>query len=59
MIVSIEKPCKCGNKDPKQFVEYDGCLGYEAIICKQCGRYCDIYKEYEADDFSKQFISKI
>jgi len=48
--------CKCGNTDPSRFAHYDGALGYEAIICKDCGRYSDHEKEYEPDDFSKKFI---
>ena len=33
--------CPCGNKDTKQAKEYDGLLGYEAVICKKCGRIHD------------------
>jgi len=54
MMISFN--CKCGNKDITKVKEYDGCLGYEAVICRVCGRYSDYDNEYEADDFSKQFI---
>ena len=50
--------CLCGNVDINKFYEYEGCLGYEAVICKVCGRYSDYYGEYEATEFSKQFIQK-
>jgi len=33
--------CKCGNHDPTKAKEYDGMLGYEAIICLKCGRVHD------------------
>jgi rubredoxin len=37
MLVSV-KPCvNCGASELSDFREYDGCLGYEAIICKKCG----------------------
>jgi len=37
MIISV-KPCEnCGASEISDFREYDGCLGYEAIICKKCG----------------------
>lgn len=49
--------CKCGNTDPKQFIEYDGSLGYEAIICSKCGRYFDHMGEYEPDEWSLEMIS--
>lgn len=48
--------CACGNTTPSEFVEYDGCLGYEAIICKHCGRFADHTGEHEADEWSKQYI---
>ena len=49
MIIKIEKPCFCGNKDKNEFLEYNGSLGYEAIICKKCGAYSDREKAYNAD----------
>jgi hypothetical protein len=50
--------CSCGNQDPKNVHEYNGMLGYEALICKTCGRYQDHNGEYEPDEFSKQFINQ-
>jgi hypothetical protein len=50
--------CPCGNKDPKKTYEYDGALGYEAIICTVCGRIHDDKGVHPADSFSKQFIKK-
>lgn len=50
--------CSCGNKDPKKAVEYDGCLGYEALICTKCGRFVDHNGEHEADEFSLALIGK-
>ena len=29
--------CPCGNQDPKKVEEYDGVLGYQALICESCG----------------------
>ena len=54
MITSFE--CSCGNTDPKKAKEYDGCLGYSAIICTECGRYYDENGEHQADEFSKSFV---
>ena len=48
--------CKCGNTDPSKAKHYDGCLGYEAIVCKCCGRYYDT-EEHEADDWSRNFVN--
>jgi len=50
--------CLCGNKDPKKTYEYDGALGYEAIICTVCGRIHDTSGVHPADSFSKKFIKK-
>jgi hypothetical protein len=46
--------CECGNKDPGQAIEYDGSLGYEAVVCKVCGSYKDHMGSNEADDWSKE-----
>jgi predicted nucleic-acid-binding Zn-ribbon protein len=46
----------CGNTNIREFVEYDGTIGYEAIICKKCGGYSDHYGHHEPDEFSKRFI---
>ena len=48
--------CKCGNTDTSKVHEYDGAVGYEALVCKVCGTYYDHTGEHPADDFSKQFI---
>lgn len=38
MIISIDEPCvNCGNDKKENYKEYDGLLGYEAIICQVCG----------------------
>lgn len=44
--------CSCGNQNPKDAIEYDGSLGYEAIICKKCGAYSDHSGEQPADEWS-------
>ena len=49
--------CVCGNRNPKKAYEYEGCLGYSAIICTECGWYYDHEGRHEADDFSKQFVN--
>ena len=41
--------CKCGNSDPGKAKEYDGALGYEAVICLNCGRYYDQEGGHEAE----------
>jgi hypothetical protein len=56
MIINFK--CPCGNNDPCLAYEYDGALGYEAVICKVCGKYCDEQGEHEPDEFSKQFIKE-
>lgn len=48
--------CSCGNTDPKKAKEHDGMLGYEALVCKVCGKYSDYQGEHEADDWSRWFI---
>ena len=37
MLVSVEPCINCGASKVSDFREYDGCLGYEAIICNRCG----------------------
>ena len=34
-IINYECP-KCNNTDLSKLYEYDGCLGYESIICLNC-----------------------
>lgn len=58
MITKITVPCKCGASEPKDFVEYDGSLGYEAVICKHCGRYFDLGGSYEANEFSRTYLKQ-
>jgi hypothetical protein len=48
--------CSCGNTDPSKAKYYDGCLGYEALVCKVCGKYYDGNGEHPADDWSKNFV---
>jgi transcription elongation factor Elf1 len=50
----------CDNKDKSLVYEYDGCLGYEALVCRKCGVYYDYQKTgyYEPDEWSKQFTIK-
>ena len=57
-MIIINEPCLCGNKDSNRFAYYDGCLGYEAIICTQCGRYDDHTGSHEADAWSKKYYVK-
>jgi hypothetical protein len=59
MITSFN--CECGNDNPSKAKEYDGCLGYEALICTVCGRFYDFDLEGNprtnpADEWSKRFI---
>lgn len=54
MVVSFD--CTCGNCDPKKVYEYDGCLGYEALVCKVCGKVYDQNGEHEANEWSRGFI---
>jgi hypothetical protein len=49
--------CRCGNTDPGKAKAYDGCLGYEALVCTVCGRYYDNAGEHPADDWSKVYIN--
>lgn len=52
--------CQCGNQDTKKAIEYSGAMGYEAIVCKECGSYCDHDGMHEADSWSTELagISK-
>ena len=52
----ISAKCQCGNENKKDFVEYEGGLGYEAIICKKCGAYADNDGIHDADKWSKRLI---
>jgi hypothetical protein len=46
------------NHDPKHQVFYDGALGYEAIVCRECGAYCDHNGAYPPDEWSLSFLPK-
>jgi len=48
--------CPCGANKPADGKEYDGCLGYEAVVCRRCGRYWDHSGEYPADEWSRAFV---
>jgi hypothetical protein len=47
--------CTCGANHPSDAKYYDGLLGYEALVCKKCGRYYDHGGEHPADEWSKSF----
>lgn len=53
MIVTFT--CVCGANKPEDAKYYDGAVGYEAIICKKCGRMYDHAGEHPADEFSCHF----
>lgn len=56
MLISV-KPCEnCGNDKVKDYAQYDGCLGYEAIICKKCGYLYDHTGSHKPDEFSLSFV---
>lgn len=42
------------NHDRTKF--YDGSLGYEAVVCKDCGTYWDHEGEHAADEWSRGFV---
>lgn len=48
----------CGNSDTQKVHQYDGAVGYEALICKECGIYCDSAGWHERDEWSNQFLTK-
>jgi transcription elongation factor Elf1 len=52
----IQFTCSCGNTDPVKTIEYDGALGYEAIVCTICGAYHDHTGEHPVDDFSRRLL---
>ena len=58
MVVTKFDCSVCGNKDVSKVYEYDGALGYEALVCRVCGTYYDYSGSHKADDFSKQFVLK-
>lgn len=52
----VEYKCECGNTDVSKAKEYDGAMGYEAIVCLECGRYSDDTGGHPADTWSCSFI---
>lgn len=52
----IEFVCSCGNTDPKKAIEYDGLMGYEAVICTSCSAFADEEGEHRADDWSISLV---
>lgn len=48
--------CACGANSPSDAVSYDGHIGYEAIVCRKCGRYWDEFGEHEPDKWSKIYV---
>jgi len=48
--------CSCGNNNPKLAYDYDGCLGYSAIVCKLCGKYYDFTGVHDQDEWSANFV---
>lgn len=48
--------CPCGNTDPQLAYEYDGSVGYEAIVCRICGSYYDHDGLHPIDGWSKYFV---
>lgn len=48
--------CPCGNTNPERTAFYDGGLGYEAVICTDCGNYSDFNGENKADEWSLAFV---
>ena len=47
--------CECGNNDPGKALEYEGSLGYEAIVWKVCGSYSDFTGAHHADSWRLEF----
>jgi hypothetical protein len=61
MVVSFS--CTCGNTDTSKVKDYDGALGYEALVCKVCGTYYDFDNDGKPrtnppDEWSKQYMIK-
>ena len=54
MVTKFE--CTCGNTDTEKVYEYNGCLGYQALVCTTCGRYYDNEGEHLPDEFSKPYM---
>lgn len=52
----VEFSCVCGASSPSEAKYYEGCLGYECIVCRRCGRIFDHEGEHEADEFSRLYV---
>ena len=53
----IEFKCQtCGTNEVSDAHEYDGMIGYEAIICKKCGAYSDSYGHFAAEAWSRKIV---
>ena len=48
--------CVCGADKPGDAKYYDGAVGYEAVVCRKCGRMYDHLGEHAADEFSCHFV---
>lgn len=48
--------CQCGNNDPHKATEYDGSLGYEALVCNNCGSFHDHDGIHPADTWSINLV---
>jgi DNA-directed RNA polymerase subunit RPC12/RpoP len=46
----------CGADRADDAKEYDGMLGYEAIVCKRCGTMYDHSGQQEADEWTFNFV---
>jgi hypothetical protein len=56
-ISKIESPClNCGADQSSDFKYYDGCLGYDAIICQKCGFIYDASGAHEPDKDEKSIM---
>ena len=49
----------CGNMDRNKTKFYDGALGYEAIICTECGAFSDHLGFFPANQWSLEMIGKM
>lgn len=58
MLVSFFCPL-CGNTDTSKAHLHDGCLGYEAVICKVCGTVQDHTGTHLPDHFCADIVEDI
>lgn len=52
MVLEFNCP-KCGNSNPKKAFEYEGSLGYEAVICKCCAAFADCNDWHDPNQWSR------